>query len=708
MTDTTSRLRTRLPLAPGSATGSWQTCRWKCGYDCWHEPSNTSDNETFDSVVARALSRRDFMRATLVLSAAAGATTLGARSAGATAVTDTASEATSEAAATAASNGAVDTGTGLSFTPIDAVPADVDTVVVADGYTWEILLKWGDPVLRGAPEFDVMAQSPEAQAQQFGYNNDFVAYMPLSIRRRSERGLLWVNHEYVNPQIMFPNFDPEHPTPDQINIIMNAVGGTIAELRRDRRRLFSFRQNSRFNRRITLFTEMEITGPAAGHPFLRTSDDPTGTRVYGTTANCAGGRTPWGTVLTAEENFQDWFANAGEVDYDSIDDGAVLKALAERYGISEGASRYRLETVHDRFDLTKELNENHRFGWIVEVDPYRPRSKPRKLTALGRFKHEGATFSLAKDDRVAFYMGDDERFDYVYKFVTAGRYDRRRRHRNKALLDEGTLYVAKFDVADDGTRVGEWIPLVAGEGPLTAENGFPTQAEVSVATRLAADLVGATKMDRPEDIQRSGKTGGVYIALTNNSRRGTIDDNDTENPNDDVILPQEDAANPRATNAGGHVIELSEDDNDAAATSFTWNIFLLCGDPENERTFFQGFDPSQVSPIANPDNFAFDANGNLLIATDGQPGTLGFNDALHFVPLEGEQRGKIMQFASVPVDAETCGPELTPDNRTLFFAPQHPGEDGTFENPTSTWPDGEFPQPAVINVAKDDGGAIGT
>jgi hypothetical protein len=294
-------------------------------------------------------------------------------------------------------------------------------------------------------------------------------------------------------------------------------------------------------------------------------------------------------------------------------------------------------------------------------------------------------------------MGDDERFDYVYKFVTSRPYDRHNRRRNANLLDDGTLYVATFDVDADGNGVGAWIPLVAGQGPLTADNGFASQAEVCIGARLAADLVGATKMDRPEDIEHNKVNGGVYILLTNNSNRGVSDN------------PPADPANPRPANAWGHVIELFEDGKDAAATTFTWDLFLVCGNPDDPSTYFAGFPKDQVSPIACPDNVAFDNQGNVIIATDGQPGSIGVNDAFHFVPVSGDERGHVQQFLSVPVDAEACGPELTPDNQTLFCAVQHPGEDGSFDSPTSTWPDGDTPpRPSLVNIAKQRRGVIGS
>lgn len=661
--------------------------------------ANTSENETFENVVARAFARRDLMRSVLVLSAAAGISGLGAKAA--TVDSPVRAGGTAAAADAGTREGGSGSSAELGFMPI--APSRADKVVVPDGYTHEVILKWGDPLFSGAPSFDINRQTAQAQAQQFGYNNDFVAYLPL----QEGKGLLWVNHEYVNPRTMFPGFTSSGTlTEEQANIMMNAVGGTIAALDRTSAQLFSFQKNSRYNRRITLFTPMEITGPAKGHPLLRTPADPSGKKVYGTTANCAGGRTPWGTILTAEENFQHWFAHAGKVDFAAHDKTGFLEKVTKRYGISNGTGRYGLERYHERFDMSKVPNENHRFGWIVEVDPYDATSIPRKRTALGRFRHEGACCSLAKDGRVVVYMGDDQQFDYVYKFVSARKYQPRRRKANTHLLDKGTLYVAKFDVATDGSRVGKWIPLVAGKDPLTGKNGFFTQAEVCIATRVAADLVGATKMDRPEDIQRNEKTGAVYIALTGNKNRGK--GKNTRDPNRDAFFPQEDPANPRVANAGGHVIECFEQNNDAAATSFVWNIFLLCGDPADASTHFAGFPTDEVSPIGNPDNFAFDAAGNLIVATDGQPRSLGYNDAFHFVPVEGAQRGHVQQFLSVPRGAEACGPEFTPDNRTMFCAVQHPGADGTVTTPTSTWPGGKFPQPAVIDIVKKDGGIIGS
>ncbi|HEX6257076.1 MAG TPA: PhoX family phosphatase [Euzebyales bacterium] len=660
--------RSSLPLLGQAGGRSLQTCRWKCAYDCFHDKPNRSGNEPFTSVVERGLTRRGFLKgagAALVLTAA---TPLVGGS----------------AAAQTGRNGR-----GPGFEPI--APSMVDDVIVPDGYEYGVLLRWGDPVLPDAPAWDFNNQSPEAQAGQFGYNCDFVAFMPLPSRSsNSGRGLVWVNHEYTNPEVMFPGYSSDSPTAAQVDIERMAHGGSIVTVKRDRRTgHMQFVQDGGWNRRIHAETPMELTGPAAGDALLRTSVDPTGTQVAGMLNNCAGGVTPWGTILTCEENFHQYFANRAAVSDDRVAD------LHARVGIPEGASERKWELFHSRYDVAQEPNEPFRFGWTVEIDPYDPTFTPRKRTALGRYKHEGATTRLTADKRVAVYSGDDEVFEYIYKFVTVGRYRRNDRAHNLGLLDEGTLYVARFDIDEDGNGVGEWLPLVFGEGPLTPENGFASQADVVIDARRAGDLVGATPMDRPEDVEPSPLTGAVYAALTNNTSR-------TE-PN---------AANPRSPNRGGHVIEWNEDGNDAAATTFTWRFLLICGDPDDPTTYFAGFPKELVSPISSPDNLLFDRRYNLWIATDGQPTFLGHNDAFHVVPLSGDSRGHVQQFLSVPVGAEACGPELTPDEQTLFCAVQHPGEGSTAASPSSTWPDRRSPpRPSLVTVVKADprgGVRIGT
>ena len=314
--------------------------------------------------------------------------------------------------------------------------------------------------------------------------------------------------------------------------------------------------------------------------------------------NCAGGTTPWGTVVTGEENFNQYFANLSAI----AEDDPVF-AAHDRYGLGEGPSERQWETFHERFDLAKEPNEPFRFGWGVEIDPLDPTSTPKKRTALGRNKHEGHTSVISPSGNVAIYSGDDERFEYAYKFVTAGTYDESNREANLDLLDEGTLYVARFN--DDGT--GEWLPLVHGEGGLDEAAGFSSQADVLLNPRAASDVLGATKMDRPEDFETNPVTGKVYLVCTNNSNRG-VEDN-----------PGTDAANPRVENRSGHIIEITEDGDDHSATGFAWELFLVAGDPEDDATYFAGFPKDQVSPIASPDNITFDVLGNIWISTDGLP-----------------------------------------------------------------------------------------
>jgi secreted PhoX family phosphatase len=364
-----------------------------------------------------------------------------------------------------------------------------------------------------------------------------------------------------------------------------------------------------------------------------------------------------------------------------------------------GSPEYGWGKYFDRFDIVKEPLSANRYGWVVEIDPFDPASTPKKRTALGRFKHEGATTILSKNGRVVVYMGDDERFDYLYRFVSSGQVDMKHPANNAGLLDDGTLAVAKFE--DDGSL--RWIPVVFGTGPLTAANGFESQADVLIETRRAADLLGATKMDRPEDVEPNPKTNKVYAIMTNNDRRKG---------------EQVDAANPRATNRFGHIIELTPPDGDHAASTFAWDILVRCGDPaiaEVGATF--GAATSKQGWFGMPDNCAVDAFGRLWIATDGNnPKATGRTDGLWAVETEGEARGTGRAFFRVPIGAEMCGPMFTPDGKTLFLAVQHPGEEdaegkpGTFEAPATRWPDfkdGIPPRPAIVVIQKDDQGVIG-
>jgi hypothetical protein len=433
-----------------------------------------------------------------------------------------------------------------------------------------------------------------------------------------------------------------------------------------------------------------VSGPAAGHDKLKTAADPTGRRVLGTLNNCAGGWTPWGTYLTAEENFNGYFGGNAA--------GLPDRELYARYGVTS-SSWYSWSQHIDRFNVEREPHEPNRFGWIVEVDPYDPTSTPVKRTALGRFKHEAAMTIVNPDGRLVVYMGDDERNEYVYKFVTAGRYNPQDRAANRNLLDDGTLFVARF--ADDGKVT--WVPMVQGQGPLTPANGFSNQGDVVINARKAADLLQATPMDRPEDVEPNPVTGRVYVILTNNAAR----------------TPERvNRANPRARNAHGHVIEIippgaSIQQMDHAAPEARWEMFLIAGRPGIDPGTMYHRAVTENGWLSCPDMCAFDKEGRIWIGSDGAPSAARIADGIWAADTRGYGRGLTRLFYQAPIGAEVCGPCFTPDNTTLFVAVQHPAEsDGsTYEQPSTRWPDfqaGMPPRPSVVAITKRGGGVIGS
>ncbi|WP_306927593.1 PhoX family protein [Streptomyces luteogriseus] len=697
-------MRKLLPLI-GTPSGSHpggrsaMTCRFRCGDACFHEVPNTSSNEYVGDVIAGALSRRSMMRAAAVVTvAAAGAGAAGVVQAPQAAAAPAAG-APSAAAASEAARRKHKGARGLRFAPV--APNTADAVTVPEGYRQNVVIRWGEPILRGAPAFDPEKQTARAQAAQFGYNCDFLALLPLPGERG--RQLLVANHEYTDEILMFRGYDAADPTREQVEVAWAAHGLSAVVVEEDRRsgKLTAVTRH-RLNRRVTATTAFRLTGPVAGADLVKTSADPTGTKVLGTLNNCSGGVTPWGTTLHGEENFNQYFANSS-------------RATDKRYGIGTGASERKWERFDKRFDVAQEPNEVHRFGYVVEFDPYDPESTPRKHTALGRFKHEAATVRLTHDGRPVVYSGDDERFDYFYKFVGSKRMKRGSsravREHNLSLLDEGTLYVARLTgdspaLEIDGTGKlpkdgefdgsGEWIPLATAtaEGAVSHVDGMSAE-EVFVFTRLAGDKVGATKMDRPEDIEPNPVTGKVYVALTNNTNRGVGSN------------AKADEANPRSANKHGHVLELTERWNRPESTRFAWSLFLVAGDPDDPATYFAGFPKDAVSQISCPDNVAFDPHGNLWISTDGAQ--LGSHDGLFGVATRGERRGELKQFLTVPKGAETCGPII--QDRRVLVSVQHPGEiDGaSVEKPASAWPDGPgtYVRPAVVAVWRADGRDIG-
>ncbi len=575
-----------------------------------------------------------------------------------------------------------------------------ETHVVPSGHKAQILLRWGDPILTDAPAFDPYRQSVEAQLQQFGYNNDYVGFIPLG----GGRGLLCVNHEYTVAQMMFPGvgidakgrLDRTTMTARHCAIEQAATGGSIVEIRRDGHD-WRLVLDSPLNRRISAsHSAFDISGPARGAARMQTTADPAGVRAIGTFGNCAGGITPWGSYLSAEENVDEYFGGMLPAGHAEADNHRMM-------GVPGGHFEwYRHEA---RFDIGREPNEPNRFGWIVEIDALDPAAPMKKRTALGRFKHEGAETVIGADGRLAIYMGDDEAFQCLYRFVSRDRVDMQKREANRDLLDHGTLSVARFD--EDGTLT--WLPLVHGQGPLTPSNGFHSQADVVIEARRAAMLLGGTPMDRPEDVQPHPHNGRVYVNLTNNVKR-----------------EEANAANPRVANISGHIIELQAPDNNHGAAVYRWDALVQCGLPETD-----GFETgARWNPATSvngwfscPDGAAMDPAGRLWIASDqgGKWAVSGTADGLWALGVDGDERGRGKMFFRAPVGAETTGPCFAPDGRSLFLSVQHPGIDGTvnyppfarvswFADPATRWPDFRPdmpPRPSVVVIRREDGGVIG-
>ena len=569
------------------------------------------------------------------------------------------------------------------------------------------MLRWGDRLFPDSLPFDPLTQSATAQLRQFGYNNNYIAYFPID--GSSSRGLLCVNHEYTNEELMFPALKERQDTTgfkdmteELVDIEMAAHGVTVVEIARDRED-WGIVLDSPYNHRISPLTEMAADdGPAAGEQRLQTSGDPSGKRIVGTLNNCAGGMTPWNTYLTAEENFHFYFWT-DQRDADNKPVAGVGGDQAEsyaRYGVP--ASWQAWGKFHDRFNVDKEPNEPNRFGWIVEIDPFDPNFAPVKHTALGRFCHEGAETVLNSDGRVVVYCGDDTRGEYVYRFVTDGKYDPNDRAANLSLLSKGTLYAARFD--SDGT--GKWLPLVFGEQKLTPESGFKSQAEVLIDARRAADLLGATRMDRPKDVQPNGSNGKVYVILTNNDKR-----------KDDQV----DKANPRAENLFGHIIELEPRGGDHADDSFTWEILVRCGNPRDPRGGVDALWNPATSVngwFACPDNACVDDEGRLWIATTGarhrprrRPLRSGDRErpARHVEAVlsrAGRRRAVRTVLHAGPGDA--IRGRAAPC-RGWRRGPLRFGRPSTYKNPATRWPDfreDRPPRPSVVVITKIGGGKI--
>lgn len=571
-----------------------------------------------------------------------------------------------------------------------AVPTDAgDRLVVPPGYVAQVLAAWGDPIgIPGQmPAFRMDASNTaQDQAVQLGMHHDGLAFFPFE--GSSNHGLIALNHEYTDDGLLHPDgFVPM--TPAKVKKSQNAHGLSVFEVKFNGQQWEVVRP-SRYARRLTMDTPFAIGGAAAGHPLMRTAADPAGRTALGTLNNCASSRTPWGTYLSGEENWAFYFGGS-----------PTLDAHQQRWGLREKGF-YAWENHDPRFNLAQTPNEPHRFGWVVEVDPMDPHSTPVKRTALGRAAHEGAWVALTRDQRAVVYSGEDARFEYIYKFVSRDRVQPGGAKANRELLDHGTLHVARFDANGRGT----WLPLVHGQGPLTAANGFADQGEVLIKARQASDLLGGTRMDRPEWLTIDTASRWVYCTLTNNSQRG------------EAGKPGVDAANPRDNNSMGQIIRWRED-GDHDGQHFEWNHLLLAGDRANARAEARGNVRGDI--FGCPDGLGFGPNGLLWIQTDahasqmykGEFERIGNNQMLACDTTTGEVR----RFLTGPKNCEVTGIAFTPDGKSLFISIQHPGEtpsdrsDPMDPQRFSSWPDhlpDGRPRSATVVIRKRDGGVIGS
>ena len=570
----------------------------------------------------------------------------------------------------------------IGFTPVSNAEGNGPWPAIAQEYQWDVLIPWGEPLEPGGPSYHY-PPSADDQAQQIGIGHDGMHFFPLrdSKSKRygwdydlwddhhdwhnnvkwyqggNHRGMLCINHEFGRNDTVLGKDEPE--SLEDVRTSQHAHGVSVVKIAK---RKGQWRQvKSKDARRIHVNTPVTFGGPVAGHELLKTAN---GNIPLGTVNNCANGYTPWGTYLTCEENFNGYFG--------ATNNNETWTATAEqqRYGFSEGGFGYGWEKFDRRFDLSDSdyRNEENRFGWIVEIDPMDATQTPVKRTALGRFKHEGIAITVGRGGRVVGYMGDDQRFDYIYKFVSDDNWRKMRRQGNSP-LDHGKLYVARFN--DDGS--GDWLELTIDNPVLAAR--FNDQAEVLCFARVAADLLGATPMDRPE-WTTVAPDGMVYCTLTNNSRR-------TE-PN---------AANPLAPNADGHIIRWKDSDRHVG-TKFYWDIFLVAEDTHGTENSY-----------ADPDGIMADPDGRLFIQTDG-----GQKDGLNNQMLVCDLKtGELSRLFTGVAGCEVTGITMTPDRRTLFINLQHPGDGDPSQTNFPAPTDGTtIPRDATVVITRKDGGVIGS
>ncbi|OZY60109.1 transcriptional initiation protein Tat [Pseudomonas lundensis] len=575
----------------------------------------------------------------------------------------------------------------LGFNSIDA--ATTDAITLPPGYRASVLISWGQPLQAGGPAFKPDGTGTAAQQEvQLGDNNDGMSLF--AFPDDPNRALMAINNEYTNYRYLYPH-GGQPTSAEDAHKAQASEGVSVIEIQRTGDR-WQFVQGSPFNRRIHGNTPIRLSGPAAGHALLRTQADSTGTRALGTFQNCANGKTPWGTYLTCEENFTDCFG--------STDPNQTFNAAQKRYGVVAASKDINWHLHDPRFDLAYNPNELNRHGWVVEIDPFDPHSTPVKRTALGRFKHENAALAETRDGHAVVYMGDDERGEFIYKFISRDKIDHQNPKANRDLLDHGTLYVARFDNGDSHPDrpkgKGQWIELSHGKNGINAGSGFANQAEVLIHARLAASAVGATRMDRPEWIVVSPKDGQVYCTLTNNVKRGE-DGQPVGGPN------------PREKNVYGQILRWSEQGNDHGAAHFDWDLFVVAGNPAVHPKQPKG-GSANITPqnmFNSPDGMGFDDAGRLWILTDGDVSNtgdfagMGNNQMLCADPNTGE----IRRFMVGPVGCEVTGISFAPDQKTLFVGIQHPGENGGSTFPEHL-PNGT-PRSSVMAISREDGGIVG-
>ncbi|MBT9386142.1 PhoX family phosphatase [Pseudooceanicola sp. CBS1P-1] len=624
----------------------------KISADDWDEQhSPRPETNDFDRVVEAALSRRGFLGG--VLAFGSGAAAMGG------------------ALLSGTSARAQEAATRFPFTPI-AAQTDFQ-VHVPEGYVHDILVSWGDPLFDGVQAFDHATGGAAADSDRvFGENTDGMETFVIGAHQ-----IMAVNNEYVNPEINLPQTADGTPaSAEDVRKLQNLQGVTVMEIVEGPEGWAPVK-GSRFNRRLHHNAPMTIAGPAAGHALLQTEVDPEGLNVLGTMGNCGAGKTPWGTYLTCEENFNGYFGAS-----DGLGGEATVQAGYKRYGIHE-QGQYGYEAFDPRFDVSKTPNEPHRFGWVVEIDPTNPDSTPVKRTALGRFKHENAEVTLAPDGRVVVYLGDDERGEFLYRFVSDAPYVPG--EDTAHLLNEGTLYVAKFH--DD--QSGEWLAM-------TPETTGMELAEMLIFARTAASKLGATTMDRPEWIAVNPNAVEAYCCLTNNKNRGL-----KTNAGGDATPVG--GPNPREANKFGQIVRWYPAGDDHAADGFQWDLYVMAGNPETEEGAYAGSPNVTAGNMFNsPDGMAFDSAGLLWIQTDGEDSNegefagMGNNQQLAGNPVTGE----IARFLTAPNGAEVTGLCWSADRRTMFVGIQHPG---------GHWPgkEGDLPRSSIITVKRADGALVG-